>query len=154
MLSVCFRYSKSREEAEDTLMEGFLKVFENISLFRKQGSLEGWIRKIMVNTALEKYRKLKNEKVTVCLHEMREPEVQSEDILSHLGAKELMRMIRKLPARYQMVFNLYVFEGMKHREIAALLGIAEGTSKSNFSDGKLILQRAVTNSLKVAKQKY
>jgi RNA polymerase sigma-70 factor (ECF subfamily) len=85
---------------------------------------------------------------TVALEEM-----GTEDIITQLGKKELLKMIQALPPAYRMIFNLYVFEGMKHREIAALLGIAEGTSKSNFSDAKAILQKAVTSSLKVAKRK-
>jgi RNA polymerase sigma factor (sigma-70 family) len=151
MLGVCFRYSKSRQEAEDTLLEGFMKVFENLRQFRKAGSLEGWIRRIMVNTALEKYRKNQKERQVIPIDDVREIEAGREEILSEIGAKELNRMIQKLPSGYRMVFNLYVFEGLKHREIAAELGISEGTSKSNLFDARAILQREVLKSTRIAK---
>ena len=151
MLGVCFRYSKSRQEAEDTLLEGFMKVFDNLRHFRKEGSLEGWIRRIMVNAALEKYRKNKKNYQVIPIEEVRELESGLEDILSEIGVKELYKMIQKLPAAYQMVFNLYVFEGLKHREIAAELGISEGTSKSNLFDARAILQCEVLKSTRIAK---
>ena len=151
-MAVCYRYSKSREEAEDTLQEGFMKVFENIKNFKREGSLEGWIRRIMVNTAIQKFRKNTKilpveyiENVQVNLNHY-----QQEDTLSQLGAKELIHLIQKLPPKCQMVFNLYVFEGLKHREIAEQLGITEGTSKSNLSDARAILQKSVTNNMRIA----
>ena len=152
MFAVCMRYSSSREEAEDTMQEGFMKVFENIKKFRSEGSLEGWIRKIMVNAALQKFRASKQEKNSVSLneHENNLPHYSDEDVLSRLGIKELIAMIQNLSPSYRMVFNLFVFEGMKHKEIASHLGISEGTSKSNLSDAKTILQRAVNQSLKTA----
>jgi RNA polymerase sigma factor (sigma-70 family) len=151
MLGVCFRYSRSRQEAEDTLLEGFMKVFENLRQFRKEGSLEGWIRRIMVNTALEKYRKNQKERNVIPIDEVREIAGNREEVLSEIGVKELNRMIQKLPPCCQMVFNLYVFEGLKHREIAAELGISEGTSKSNLFDARAILQREVLKSTRIAK---
>ena len=152
MFAVCLRYSSTREEAEDTLQEGFMKVFENIKKFRSEGSMEGWIRKIMVNAALQKFRATKQEKNSVSLdeHENNLPHYSDDDILSRLGVKEMIAMIQNRSPSYRMVFNLYVFEGMKHREIAEQLGISEGTSKSNLSDAKTILQKAVNNSLKTA----
>ena len=153
MFALCFRYSRSREEAEDILHEGFMKVFENIHKFRKEGSLEGWIRKIMYNTAIYKFRQRKETENTISIES---PSVNlsnhsSEDIVSNLGAKELIQLIQKLPPRYQMVFNLYVFEGLKHREIAEQLGITEGTSKSNLSDARTILQREINKINKTIK---
>lgn len=152
MLGVCYRYSKSRQEAEDTLQEGFMKVFENIKFFKKEGSLEGWIRRIMVNTAIEKFRKGANKFFTESLenHESSLNHYSSDDTMSQLGAKELIHLIQKLPPKYQMVFNLYVFEGLKHKEIAEQLGISEGTSKSNLSDARAILQRSVNKTMRIA----
>jgi RNA polymerase sigma-70 factor (ECF subfamily) len=152
MFAVCMRYSASREEAEDTLQEGFMKVFEKIKSFRSEGSLEGWIKKIMVNAALQKFRSSKEEKLSVRIsdYENHLPHYSDENILSRLGIQELMTMIQNLTPAYRMVFNLYVFEGMKHREIAEQLGISEGTSKSNLADARTILQKAVNNSLKTA----
>jgi RNA polymerase sigma-70 factor (ECF subfamily) len=151
MLALCFRYSRNREEAEDTKHEGFMKVFENIHKFRKEGSLEGWIRKIMYNTAIYKFRQRKDTENTVSIDTsyLNLSNHSSEDTLSNIGAKELIGLIQKLPPRYQMVFNLYVFEGLKHREIAEHLGITEGTSKSNLSDARTILQREVNKTKKI-----
>ena len=152
MFAVCMRYSSNREEAEDTLQEAFMKVFENISKFKGTGSLEGWISRIMVNEALQKFRSSKQEKLSVSINENHELPIMYSDneILSRIGAKELMAMIQNLSPSYRMVFNLYVFEGYKHKEIAEQLGISEGTSKSNLSDARTILQRAINQSLKTA----
>jgi RNA polymerase sigma-70 factor (ECF subfamily) len=146
MLNVCFRYSKNREEAEDTLVTGFMKVFENLHRFKREGSLEGWIRKIMVNTAIEKYRKQSKRHRMVSLGEIREFEFSEENILNDMNTRDLTRLVQTLPPGYQMVFNLYVFEGLKHREIAQQLGISEGTSKSNLHDARAILKREITAS--------
>jgi RNA polymerase sigma-70 factor (ECF subfamily) len=151
MLSLCFRYSQSREEAEDTLVEGFMKVYENLHQFKNKGSLEGWIRRIMVNTAIEKYRRANKLYRTVQLTEVREMDFTADTILNEINVKELILLIQKLPSGYQIVFNLYVFEGLKHKEIAEKLGISEGTSKSNLFDARAILQRGIANSLIEAK---
>ncbi|MFI5150158.1 MAG: RNA polymerase sigma factor [Bacteroidia bacterium] len=151
MMAVCMRYSKSREEAEDTLVEGFMKVFEHISTFRKEGSLEGWIRKIMVNSAVEKFRKKNMLYAALNIEEIPEKDFAAQDILSDMSANELMDMIQALPAGYRMVFNLYAFEGLKHKEIAEKLGISEGTSKSNLFDARAILKREVELSRRQAK---
>jgi RNA polymerase sigma factor (sigma-70 family) len=149
MFAVCFRYAKSREEAEDILQEGFVKVFENLGKFRKEGSLEGWIRRIMYHTAIQKFRDRKETENAISLDDTNYHITQqsSDDILSSIQAKELMKLIQELPTRYQMVFNLYVFEGLKHREIAEQLGVTEGTSKSNLSDARAILQKKIQKTL-------
>ena len=106
----------------------------------------------MVNCALQKYRSKMSLRPVVDIDEATADRPYEDDIVGRLGAKELLKMVQQLPPAYRLVFNLYVFEGMKHREIAALLGISEGTSKSNLSDARTLLQRAVTNSLTVAKK--
>jgi len=146
MFVVCLRYSKNREEAEEILQEGFIKVFEFIHQYKFSGSFEGWVRKIMVNCALQKYRSKKLHAV-VDIDTATIENIGNENIISQIGTKELLKMVQLLPPSYRMVFNLYVFEGMKHREIAAHLKISEGTSKSNLSDARAILQKAVHNSL-------
>ena len=148
MFAVCYRYARSREEAEDILHEGFMKVFENISKFRNEGSLEGWIRKIMYHTAIYKFRQRKMVDNTVSIDSgiANLSNHSSNDTLSQIGTKELLKMIQNLPPRYQMVFNLYVFEGLKHKEIAEKLGVTEGTSKSNLSDARAILQREINKT--------
>ena len=144
MLGVCMRYAKNREEAEEILHEGFLRVFTYIKNFKGSGSFEGWIRKIMVNCALLRYRN-KSHLHAVIQSDVERPGTTTEpDILSKLDAKELLLLVQSLPAGYRLVFNLYVFEGYKHREIAQALGISEGTSKSNLSDARSILQKALT----------
>jgi len=148
MFAVCLRYSRNREEAEDTLHEGFMTVFEKIKNFEGSGSLEGWIRRIMVNTAIQKYRKNSRLFVVVSLEEMHADSSRyyTDDILDQIGAKEIILSIQKLPPKYRMVFNLYVFEQLKHREISKLLGISVGTSKSNLSDARSILQKILIHS--------
>ncbi|MBS1511417.1 MAG: RNA polymerase sigma factor [Bacteroidetes bacterium] len=152
MFVVCLRYSKSREEAEETLQEGFMKVFENLHQFKFAGSFEGWVRKIMVNCALQKYRGKSHLHAVVNIDDVKTEDTGTENITSQLGTKELLQLVQTLPTAYRMVFNLYVFEGMKHREIADMLGISEGTSKSNLSDARTILKKAVLNSAQIAKQ--
>jgi len=143
MLGVCMRYSKNREEAEEILHEGFLRVFTYIKNFKGTGSFEGWIRRIMINCALLRYRN-KSHLYPVSLIDAEKAGTTAEpDIISKLDAKELLLLVQSLPAGYRLVFNLYVFEGYKHREIAEALGISEGTSKSNLSDARSILQKAL-----------
>jgi len=149
MFVVCLRYSASREEAEEILQEGFLKVLECIHQFRFAGSFEGWMRKIMVNCALQKYRS-KYYLHVVTNNELKDTSYcGDEEIIGRLSVKELLQMIQQLSPAYRMVFNLYVFEGMKHKEIAKHLGISEGTSKSNLYDARVILQKLINNSAKV-----
>lgn len=144
MLGVCLRYAKNREEAEEILHEGFLRVFSYIKKFKGTGSFEGWIRKIMVNCALCRYRNKSNLQPVIRLDTSSHDAVSQTDIVSNLDAKELLSLVQSLPPGYRIVFNLYVFEGYKHREIAEALGISEGTSKSNLSDARAFLQKTLT----------
>ncbi len=143
MMAVCFRYSRSREDAEDTLIEGFVKVFENLEQFKNLGSFEGWVRKIIVNTAIAKFKKANPFGVIVNIENIQNSISSDATIFETMNAKVLMDMIQKLPPAYQIVFNLYSFEGMKHKEIAEQLGISEGTSKSNLFDARAILKKMV-----------
>ena len=141
MFAICLRYSRDRTEAEDLLHEGFLKVFRSIGDFRGEGSLEGWMRRIMVNTALEQYRRKNYLYPVENLPEEEAGEAESPDM--QLRSEDLQQMIRELPPRYRMVFNLYALEGYSHKEIAKMMGITTGTSKSNLSRAREILQRKV-----------
>ncbi len=152
MFTVCLRYSKNREEAEDLVQEGFIRMFKSLQQYRWEGSFEGWVKKIMVNNALQKFRNKSQLHAVVDIEDIHFELTDSENIIAQLGTKELLKMVQTLPPSYQMVFNLYVFEGMKHKEISVLLGIAEGTSKSNLSGARVLLQKAVTQSTLVAKQ--
>lgn len=151
MFGVCLRYSKNREEAEEIMQEGFVQVFKSLHNFKHAGSFEGWIRKIMVYSAIQHYRAKPKMHPVPDTWDAQAEETGNDEITARLYKKELLVMVQALPPACRMVFNLYVFEGMKHREIAEQLGISEGTSKSNFFDAKLILQKAVTNSLKILK---
>jgi len=153
MFGVCLRYSKDTTEAEDNLQEGFIKVFSNIKSFRHEGSFEGWMRRIMVNVSLEKFRK---QQVMYPVEDISIYEGQhlSNDILSDISARELIELIQELTPRYRMVFNLYVMEGLSHDEISKELGISVGTSKSNLARARNILKGKVKELYKESGQNY
>lgn len=151
MMGVCLRYCRNREEAEEVLQEGFMQVFKAIRQYRGEGPFEAWVRRIMVNSALRKIRTRPQMTAIVTYDTSMEGVADKDYILPEMGAKELIKIVQQLPPMYRAVFNLYVFEGMKHREIAILLGISEGTSKSNLSDARNLLQRAVTKNRQIAK---
>ena len=142
MFGVCLRYAKDHTEAEDNLQEGFIKVFQHINKFRHEGSFEGWMRRIMVNVSLEKFRKqhLMHPVEDIGMYEEQQ---LSDDVLAEISAKELLALIQDLPPRYRMVFNLYVMEGMNHMEISKEMKISVGTSKSNLARARDILKRKV-----------
>ena len=142
MFGVCLRYSINSTEAEDNLQEGFIKVFLNIKNFRHEGSFEGWVRRIMVNVSLEKYRKqhLMHPVEDIGIYESVK---FSDDILDKIAANELIELIQQLSPRYRMVFNLFVMEGMNHKEISEEMKISVGTSKSNLARARDILKRKV-----------
>ena len=140
MFGICLRYAGNYHDAEDIMQEGFIKVFEKIHQFGFKGAFEGWIRKIMVNTALEKYRM---HFQTVSLQENPSEAEQEIDVTSNIEVKELLNIIRDLTPRYRLVFNLYALEGYSHKEISEMLQITEGTSKSNLSRARVILQERV-----------
>ncbi|HEY1025707.1 MAG TPA: RNA polymerase sigma factor [Sphingobacteriaceae bacterium] len=142
MLGVCVRYAKDRYEAEDMLQMGFVKVFQKVSEFRGDGSFEGWIRRIMVNTAIEIYRKNQRALSVVDIDEVYD-EPQSMFDMSGLETKDLLNLIKELPTGYRMVFNMYVIEGFSHKEIGEQLGITEGASKSQLSRARGILKEKV-----------
>ena len=138
MLVVCLRYSKTTAEAEDIVQEGFVKVFQGIKDFRQESKLETWITRIMVNTALNVQRKKLYLYPMVDVTELVLPE--EEMSLSGLNVSQLLEMIQSLPQGCQIVFNLFAIEGYSHKEIAEMLGISEGTSKSQFARAKSLLQ--------------
>ena len=142
MLGVCVRYAKDQYEAEDMLQLGFVKVFQKVAEFRGEGSFEGWIRRIMVNTAIEVYRKNQRTLNVVDIDQVYD-EPQSMFDMSGLETKDLLNMVKELPAGYRMVFNMYVIEGFSHKEIGEKLGITEGASKSQLSRARAILKEKV-----------
>jgi RNA polymerase sigma factor (sigma-70 family) len=150
MMGISLRYAKRREEAEDILQESFIKVFKSIAQFKYNGSLEGWIRKITINTALEYYRSKMHLNPVVDIDTVQVENFSTQDIFGNINVKDLVKMVQALPTAYRMVFNLYVFEGYKHKEIAVMLRISEGTSKSNLYDARALLQRGIQQSKSVA----
>lgn len=142
LFAACLQYSGSDEEAMDVLQEGFIKIYINLSKYKHEGSFEGWMRRIIINTALEKYRCRYNLYRVDDIDNIEEPEAYpgTEDY-SGMEAMELLDMVRDLPPKYRMVFNLYAIEGYSHREISEMMRITEGTSKSNLSRARGILQR-------------
>jgi RNA polymerase sigma factor (sigma-70 family) len=151
MMGLCLRYSRNREEAEEVLQDGFLQVFKNIGQFGFRGSFEGWLRRIMINCALQRYRGKLHDLHILPLSGQEHVVSPTIDFADRLGEKELIGLIQTLPPAYRMVFNLYVFDGLKHREIAELLHITEGTSKSNLSDARQILKSRLIPELKMVR---
>jgi RNA polymerase sigma-70 factor (ECF subfamily) len=144
LYAVCLQYSGNDEEARDILQEGFIKIFENLHNYKHEGSFEGWMRRIVVNTALEKFRSRHNLFRVDDIDTITEPEAEPDtEDYSGLEAVDLLYIIRELPPKYRMVFNLYAIEGYSHKEIGGMLNISEGTSKSNLSRARIILQRRV-----------
>ena len=139
MMVVCLRYTKGIDEAEDILQEGFIKVFNAIKSFRQEAKLETWITRIMVNTALNAQRKKMYLYPMVDVEDLHLPE--QEISLSGIHFKQLLELIQSLPQGCQIVFNMFAIEGYSHKEIAELLGISEGTSKSQFARAKSLLQQ-------------
>lgn len=141
MLAVCLRYSKTTAEAEDIVQEGFVKVFQGLKDFRHESKLDTWITRIMVNTALNAQRKKLYLYPMVDVTEIVLPE--KEVSISGLHFTQLLEMIQALPNGCQVVFNLFAIEGYSHKEIAEMLGISEGTSKSQFARAKSLLQAKI-----------
>ncbi|MCU0354712.1 MAG: RNA polymerase sigma factor [Cytophagales bacterium] len=139
---VCLRYTKSRAEAEDVLQEAFIKIFEKIKEFRREAPLEAWLKRITVNTALNHNRTNLRMFPAVDTDEVADS-VEDNVSLAEMGFQDLLGMVQQLPPRYQVVFNLYAIEGYKHHEIADMLGINEGTSKSQFARARAALREMI-----------
>ena len=159
MLGVCMRYSKDRESARDILQDGFLKVFTNIKSYSGSGSFAGWIRKIMINTALDSIRRSKQLIQYADSEYVEDPSTSASTPLSvteeeekkeynNISTEEIMKAVQQLPIAYRTVFNMYVVDGFSHQEIAEQLGINIGTSKSNLSKAKMNLKKALEGILK------
>lgn len=140
MMGVCMRYMKSQEEAEDVLQDGFVKVFHKLSAFQSSGSLEGWIRRIMVNTALDQLRRNAKFGNTLDVTEV-DYKLENENFtFEELVAEDLMKIINDMPDGYKIVFNMFAIEGYSHKEIAETLSISENTSKSQYSRARAYLR--------------
>lgn len=152
MFAACLKYSRNRADAEDNLQDGFLLIFQKIGQFQFKGSFEGWAKRVMINNVLQKYRTEGIfELVSENIPDVADVEVESEG----LSMDYLVGIIQELPDRYRMVFNLYVIDGYSHKEIAEMLSITDGTSKSNLARARMILKEKIEslqgNSIPTAK---
>ena len=147
MFAICLRYTKNQMDAEDTLQEGFVKLYNNLHRFRGEGSFDGWVRRIFVNTAIEHIRK-KNLNITNGEGLENSIADKRKSALDNLYEKDIIKTSMKLSEGYRTVFNLYAVEGFSHKEIANHLGITESTSKSQFSRAKAILRNVINNKAK------
>lgn len=150
MYGVCLRYSGSPDDANDLLQEGFIKIYKNIDKFRGDGSFEGWIRRIFVNTAIEHFRK----KVKLYnVSEVQENTIEDTDIsvLDKLAVKDIILLVNELAPGYKTIFNMHVIEGYSHKEIANILGITEGTSKSQLARAKGVLKKSLEKTINKTK---
>lgn len=154
MYAVCLRYANNAEDAQDLLQEGFIKVFRNLHRFRAEGSFEGWIRRVFVNSSIEHYRKKSLQLSRVSDKE--ESTIEDADIsaLDTLAEKDIINLVQDLSPGYRTVFNLYVVEGYSHKEIGDMLGISEGTSKSQLARARSILQKKVSEHLSETKKTF
>ena len=152
MLGVAQRYARNHADAEDILQDAFIKIFEKIGSFKNEGSFEGWIRKIVVNTALKKYTlaRYNREVLEDTLIVPDNEQASDPSAYTHLSEKDIMGLINKLPDGYRVIFNLYVIEGYRHEEIAEMLGIQAGTSRSQLAKARLMLQKQITHLQRIA----
>ncbi len=142
MYNISLTYSFDEQEASDIMQEGFIKVFRNIHTFNNNGSLEGWVRKIIVNTALDFYRKRKR-KDEVFENNYSSESASVEGVLDNINAKDIVRLVNQLPIKASMVLKLYAIEGYNHKEIAEIMEISEGTSKSQLNRARILLKEAI-----------
>jgi RNA polymerase sigma factor (sigma-70 family) len=141
MMGVCLRYSKDYNEAQDVLQDGFVKIFNKLPAFESKGSLEGWVRRIIVNTALDAYRKAKKHQNNVDIDSVSYLLDSDDYTIENINADDLLKIIHAIPEGYRVVFNLFAIEGYSHKEIAERLGVTESTSKSQFSRARKMLRK-------------
>lgn len=142
MFALCLRYAKHSAEAEDILQEGFIKVFDKISSFRGDGSFEGWIRRIMIHTAIKYYHKASRKNEAIGWESLPDNPLKP-DVYGQLDADQILGLIQELPEGYRLVFNLHALEGYKHKEIADMLEIGESTSRSQLTKARSMLQNMI-----------
>ena len=153
MLGVCYRFAKNREDAEDMLQEGFIKVFTQMHQYRNEGALEGWIRRIIVHTCINNLKKNKKFSDSLDIIHANSVHVNEEMIPSIMQAKQVVECIRMLPLGYRTVLNLYAIEGFPHKEIAGMLDIEESTSRSQYTRAKAMLEEILIRKKIIQKPK-
>ncbi|MBS1946925.1 MAG: sigma-70 family RNA polymerase sigma factor [Bacteroidetes bacterium] len=153
MLAVCYRYAHNREDAEDMLQEGFIKVFSQIHTFQNKGAFEGWVRRIMVHTCINNLKKNKRFNESVDIIYASSIQVREETVPSIVQAKQIVECIRMLPIGYRTVLNLYAIEGYSHKEIGEMLEIEESTSRSQYTRAKQMLEEILIKKKIIQKPK-
>jgi len=153
MLAVCYRYAHNREDAEDMLQEGFIKVFSQIHTFQNKGAFEGWVRKIMVHTCINNLKKNKRFNESVDIIYASSIQVREDSVPSIVQAKQVVECIRMLPIGYRTVLNLYAIEGYSHREIGEILEIEESTSRSQYTRARQMLEEILIKKKIIQKAK-
>lgn len=156
--TICRRYARDEQESEHLLQDGFLKIFQNISRYEGKGSFEGWMKRILVNTCLDylKSKQIKNEKLTIypeMLHEQYDV-IEWNEVVGKINMEPLLNIIQQLPPMTRLVFNLFIFEGYTHKEIAAIMEISEGTSQWHVNSARSVLKLKVTKLLTPVKKKH
>jgi len=154
VFSVCLKYSKNYEEAQDNLQEGFLLVFEKIHKYSFQGSLEGWIKRVVINYILQQYRNSTKFFELIDNVTIKEESEELETLYQNYSIDFLLKIIQELPNKYRLVFSLYVLDDYSHREIAEMLDISEGTSKSNLSRAKALLKKKIEQASDIDANRY
>lgn len=144
LFAVCLKYSSNYQQAEDNLQDAFLMIFKKINQYKDKGSFEGWMKRIVINTALQKYRKQAVFEIVREEH-FKEPEIEIDENM--VSVDFLLKIIQQLPDRYRQVFNLYALDGFSHREIAEIMNISTGTSKSNLARARIILKEKIEANL-------
>lgn len=150
-MSICLRYAGNMSEAEDILQESFIRVFTKMKQFNRQGPLGAWIRRVTVNSAAEFYRKQKNIRLESDISDHSYLIGNEMDAIQNLGMEELMEKIQSLPTGFRVVFNMYAIEGYSHKEIADILEVSEGTSKSQYSRAKAALREMISSEQRIEK---
>ena len=144
---MCLKYSRTYQDAQDTLQDSFIMIFKDIKKFKHKGSFEGWAKRVTINVALQKFRKksiLKFDKIEE--NQLNEEEITVDVDEKNISLSFLLSLINELPPKYQLVFNLYVLDGYSHQEISEVLNISTGTSKSNLFRARKLLQNKINNS--------
>ncbi len=140
LFGICLKYSRNKTEAEDSLHDSFMTIYDKIGQYRSEGSFEGWMKRITVNTVLQKYRKSEHLNL---VSENLEEETEVEPLYADVGLQTLLKYIQELPNKYRLTFNLYVLDGFTHKEISEQLGTSPGTSKSNLARARMILKERI-----------
>ncbi|MEN8790545.1 MAG: RNA polymerase sigma factor [Flavobacteriaceae bacterium] len=140
LFGVCLKYSRTKVEAEDSLHDSFMTIYDKIGQYKSKGSFEGWMKRIAINTVLQKYRKEQHLKL---VSENLMEEIDHEDVFDDINLQTLLRYIQELPNKYRLTFNMYVMDGYSHKEISEALGTSLGTSKSNLARARMILREKI-----------